>query len=93
MPTYTSEQQEDMKAVGDLGRVVEVAIERNSWGKSRSDMMCRFPNTMEMHPLILRTFLMTMVHFAHILKDQQRPTQVRLMTTVIRSTLSFGIQH
>ncbi len=23
----------------DLGRVVEVAVERNSWGKSGSDMM------------------------------------------------------
>jgi len=49
MPTYTSEQQEDMKAVRDLGRVVEVAVERNSWGKSRSDMMCRFPNTGGLH--------------------------------------------
>ncbi len=49
MPTYTSEQQEDIKAVRDLGRVVEVAIECNSWGRSRSDMMCRFPNTGGLH--------------------------------------------
>ncbi len=49
VPTYTSEQQEDMKAVRDLGRIVEVAVERNSWGKSRSDMMCRFPNTGGLH--------------------------------------------
>jgi hypothetical protein len=30
MPKYTSEQQEDMKPVRDLGRVVEIAVERNS---------------------------------------------------------------
>ncbi len=49
MPKYTSEQQEVMKAVRDLGRVVEVAVERNSWGKSRSDMMCCFPKTGGLH--------------------------------------------
>ena len=49
MPAYTSKQQEDMNAVCDLGRVVEDAIEPNSWGKSRSDMMCRFPNTGGLH--------------------------------------------
>ncbi len=32
-------------AVRDLGHVVEDAVERNSWGKSRSDKMCCFPNT------------------------------------------------
>jgi hypothetical protein len=37
MPTYTFGQPEDMNAVHDLGRVVEDAVERNSWGKSRSD--------------------------------------------------------
>jgi hypothetical protein len=49
MPTYTSRQPEDMNAVCDLERVVEDAIERNSWGKSRSDWMCRFPNTGGLH--------------------------------------------
>ncbi len=50
MPKYTSEQQEDMEpAVGDLGRVVEDAVERNCWGKSRSDRNCRFPNTGGLH--------------------------------------------
>ncbi len=49
MPTYTSGQLEDMNAVHDLGRVVEEAVERNSWGKSRSDWMCRFPNTGGLH--------------------------------------------
>ncbi len=49
MTTYTSEQPEDMNTVRDLGRVVEVAVERNSWGKSRSDMMCRFPKTGGLH--------------------------------------------
>jgi hypothetical protein len=49
MPNYTSGQLEDMNAVRDLGRVVEDAIERNSWGKSRSDRMCRFPNTGGLH--------------------------------------------
>ncbi len=50
MPKYTSEQQEDMEpAVRDLGHVVEDAIERNSWGKSRSDRKCCFPNTGGLH--------------------------------------------
>ncbi len=49
MPTYTSEQPEDMNTVRDLGRVVEVAVERNSWGKSGSDMMCCFPKTGGLH--------------------------------------------
>jgi hypothetical protein len=39
-----------MKAVvRDLGRVVEDAVERNSWGKSRSEGMCCFPNTGGLH--------------------------------------------
>ena len=45
----TSDERDSMKAVKDLERVVETAIERNSWGKSRSDMMCRFPNTGGLH--------------------------------------------
>jgi hypothetical protein len=49
MPTYTSRQPEDMNAVHDLERVVEDAFERNSWGKSRSDQMCCFPNTGGLH--------------------------------------------
>jgi hypothetical protein len=49
MPAYTSKQQEDMNAVCDLGRVVEDAVERNFWGNSRSDWMCRFPNTGGLH--------------------------------------------
>ncbi len=49
MPTYTSRQPKDMNAVCDLGPVVEDAVERNSWGKSRSDRMCRFPNTGGLH--------------------------------------------
>jgi hypothetical protein len=49
MPTYTSRQPEDMNAVRDFGRVVEDAIERNSWGKSRSDRMCCFPNIGGLH--------------------------------------------
>ncbi len=27
------------------GSVVEDAVERNSWGKSRCEQMCRLPNT------------------------------------------------
>ena len=49
MPTYTSGQPEDMNAVRDLGCVVEDAVERNSWGKSRSDWRCPFPNTGGLH--------------------------------------------
>ncbi len=49
MPTYTPGQPEDMNAVRDLGCVVEDAVERNSWGKSRSDRMCCFPNTGGLH--------------------------------------------
>ena len=41
---------QDMEpAVRDLGRVVEDAVERNSWGKSRSDRKCRFPNAGGLH--------------------------------------------
>jgi len=29
--------------------VVEDAVERNSWGKSRCELMCRFPNTGGLH--------------------------------------------
>ncbi len=42
-------QDMDEPAVRDLGRVVEDAVERNSWGKSRSDRKCRFPNTGGLH--------------------------------------------
>jgi hypothetical protein len=39
-----------MKAVvQNLGRVVEDAVERNPWGKSSSDLLCRFPNTGGLH--------------------------------------------
>ena len=38
-----------MNTVRDLGRVVVDAVERNSGGKSRSDMMCHFPNTGGLH--------------------------------------------
>jgi hypothetical protein len=38
-----------MKAVRDLGYVLEVAVERNSWGKSRSDRMCCFPKMGRLH--------------------------------------------
>ena len=38
-----------MNTVRDLGRVVVGAVERNSGGKSGSDMMCRFPNTGGLH--------------------------------------------
>jgi len=31
------------------GSVVEDAIERNSWGKSRCELMCRFPNMGGLH--------------------------------------------
>jgi hypothetical protein len=31
------------------GSVVEEAIERNSWGKSRCEQMCHFPNTGGLH--------------------------------------------
>ena len=31
------------------GSVVENAVERNSWGKSRCEQMCRFPNTGGLH--------------------------------------------
>ncbi len=31
------------------GSVVEDAVERNSWGKSRCDQMCCFPNTGGLH--------------------------------------------
>ncbi len=49
MLTYMPGQPEDMNAVHDLGRVVEDPVERNSWGKSRSDWMCCFPNTRGLH--------------------------------------------
>ncbi len=49
MPTYMSGQLEDMNAVSDLGCVVEDTVECNSWGKSRSDQMCHFPNTGGLH--------------------------------------------
>jgi len=31
------------------GSVVEDAVERNSWGKSRCELMCRFPKTGGLH--------------------------------------------
>ena len=31
------------------GSVVEDTVERNSWGKSRCEQMCRFPNTGGLH--------------------------------------------
>ncbi len=31
------------------GSVVEDAVERNSWGKSRCEQMCCFPNTRELY--------------------------------------------
>ena len=49
MSSYTSDKFESMKAVKDLERVVETAVERNSWGKSRGGRMCRFPNTGGLH--------------------------------------------
>ena len=36
-------------SVDDLGRVLEDAVERNPWGKSSSDLLCRFPTTGGLH--------------------------------------------
>ena len=43
------DKRKSMKAVKDLERVVEAAVERNSWEKSRGDGMSRFPNTGGFH--------------------------------------------
>ena len=49
MSGSTSDLPDSMMPVKDLERVVETAVERNSWGKSRGGWMCRFPNTGGLH--------------------------------------------
>jgi hypothetical protein len=49
MSGSTSDLPDSMMPVKDLERVVETAIERNSWGKSRGDRMCHFPKTGGLH--------------------------------------------
>ena len=49
MSGSTSDLPDSMMPVKDLERVVETAVERNSWGKSRGDRMCRFPKTGGLH--------------------------------------------
>jgi hypothetical protein len=49
MSGSTSDLPDSMMPVKDLERVVETAVERNSWGKSRGDWMCRFPKTGGLH--------------------------------------------
>jgi hypothetical protein len=100
MPTYTSEQQENMKAVRDLGRVVEVAVEHNSWGKSRSDMICRFPNTGGLHrtsgnaPFDTQNISYDNGTFFSYTKGPTKTYTSNINDHGIeQSTLSFGIQH
>ena len=38
-----------MRPVKDVKRVKGTAVERNSWGKSRGGLMCRFPDTGGLH--------------------------------------------
>ncbi len=97
MPTYTSGQLEDMNAVHDLGHVVEDANERNSWGKSRSDWMCCFPNTgglftalLEMHPLKHKTSLTTMIQKVHILQQQHSTQIATLIGKQVQSVKSWA---
>ena len=77
MSSYTSDKFESMKAVKDLERVVETAVERNSWGKSRGGRMCRFPNTGGLHHTSGNAPLDTLImsHNENRLLEQNRPPQ------------------
>ncbi len=49
MPTHISWQPKTNCSMCAGRRVIEDAIERNSWGKSGCEWMCRFPNTRGLH--------------------------------------------
>jgi hypothetical protein len=94
--TYTSGQPEDMNAVCDLGHVVEDAFERNSWGKSRSDQMCCFPNTRGFHctsgdaPFETKTSLTTMIQKVHILQQQHSMQIATIIGKLVHSVKSWA---
>ncbi len=49
-PTLTNNSWQPESTCGMReGNVVEDAVERTSWGKSRCEWMCRFPNTGGLH--------------------------------------------
>ncbi len=49
MPTHNSRQPKTNCSMHAGRCVIEDAIERNSWGKSRCEWMCCFPNTGGLH--------------------------------------------
>jgi hypothetical protein len=50
MPTHNSRQPKTNCLMHAGKRVIEDAVERNSWGKSGCELMCHFPNTGGLHP-------------------------------------------
>ncbi len=48
-PTHNSRQPKTNCSMHAGRRVIEDAIERNSWGKSGCEWMCHFPNTGGLH--------------------------------------------
>ncbi len=50
MPTHNSRQPKTNCLMRAGRRVIEDAVEYNSWGKSGCEWMCRFPNTEGLHP-------------------------------------------
>jgi hypothetical protein len=49
MPTHNSRQPRTNCLMRAGRRVIEDAVERNSWGKSGCEWMCHFPNTGGLH--------------------------------------------
>ena len=49
MPTHNSRQPQTICSMHAGRCVIKDAIERNSWGKSRCEWMCCFPNTGGLH--------------------------------------------
>jgi hypothetical protein len=49
MPTHNSQQPRTNCSMCAGRRVIEDTVERNSWGKSRCEWMCHFPNIGGLH--------------------------------------------
>ena len=82
------------------GSVVEDAVERNSWGKSRCEQMCRFPNTGGLHrtsgaaPLETPTLQNPVPVWCHVHKSNSSSSkQTQVAAVAYKQILHQPVKH
>ena len=91
-----------MRGGGEMrgGSVVEDAVARNSWGKSRCEWMCRFPNTGGLHrtsggaPLETPTSQIPVPVWCHVHKSNSSSSkQTQVAAVAYKQILHHPVKH